>query len=564
MVQQQHAAPIDVRALEPEGSRAEREADAFAHDVAEGRAPRAALSASPQGIPRDPAPVLTPEQERAGELAYYQSTREARLEARARREAEVRAELRKLSPSQINARWKDDKKVFIDAASKPNHGLSAKQMLEICKHYWADRYEAGRATRMAIARREMDADPGAYITKRNRFEDGDYDALGPEFAQAVADEAVGESGLRNIVYAHELLRAAEASNKSLTLDFVTESTLLDDKYRQIVRQGFEAWGMMGRGFKPTALPARRTSSSAPPSRQPPPGPPVTARPPPAPAPKLEVVRGGGQASGTPTGMLRDVDTPGRGVEVPASHPVFKGKMPANEPPPRPQGQRMKVAVNAPKDVRTAQVIETAPPAPGQRPAPRASADKPPAGGDKPKVGRAAPAGAGERGGKVPAKVDPDVSRARQLDQLERSGKVSGDVPGLRKRLRSTDPEIQTAAQREFDEVRAKVAKGEKVDIEDYGDAPRRKTPVKEDTRISTPQKSELENSAELKKLLPDEGDRRKFMDWLKKGHREADLGPEVPEGGRQTERHEHFDPGSPALEAKVREWQSGQGPKKKK
>ena len=104
---------------------------------------------------------------------------------------------------------------------------------------------------------------------------------------------------------------------------------------------------------------------------------------PAPAPKLEVVPGGGQASGTPKGMLRDVDRPGRGVDVPASHPVLKGNVPANDPPPEPQGQRMKVAANAPKDVPAGQVVETAPPASiGQRrdqPA-QATTKKPPPGG----------------------------------------------------------------------------------------------------------------------------------------------------------------------------------------
>ena len=52
--------------------------------------------------------------------------------------------------------------------------------------------------------------------------------------------------------------------------------------------------------------------------------------PPTPAPGLTVKPGGGQGSGTPTGMLRDIDVPSRGVQVPASHPVFKNKLPANK------------------------------------------------------------------------------------------------------------------------------------------------------------------------------------------------------------------------------------------
>jgi nucleoid DNA-binding protein len=157
-----------------------------------------------------------------------------------------------------------------------------------------------------------------------------------------------------------------------------------------------------------------------------------------------------------------------------------------------------------------------------------------------------------------------VSRARMLDQLERGGKVSGDVPGLRNRLRSTDPAIQTEAQKEFDEVQTRVKSGEKVEIEDYGDPPSRRAPAKESTRISTAEKSELEDSDWLKKRLPDAGDRRKFMDWLKKGHKVGELGAEVEQGQRGTEGHEHIRPGSPEAEAKVSEWESEQGPRKKK
>jgi hypothetical protein len=51
---------------------------------------------------------------------------------------------------------------------------------------------------------------------------------------------------------------------------------------------------------------------------------------PTPAPTLTVKPGGGQGSGTPTGMLRDIDAFSRGVQVPASHPVFKNKQPANK------------------------------------------------------------------------------------------------------------------------------------------------------------------------------------------------------------------------------------------
>jgi hypothetical protein len=163
------------------------------------------------------------------------------------------------------------------------------------------------------------------------------------------------------------------------------------------------------------------------------------------------------------------------------------------------------------------------------------------------------------GGKPPAEVTADVGRVRELNQLEKEGKISGDVPGLRKRLRSSDPEVQAEAQNEFDDAKEKVRSGDKVEIEDYGDAPRRKPTAKEPERISTPEKSELENSDWLKKRLPSANDRRAFMDWLKKGHKEGELGAEIRKGGKETEGHEHLRPGSPEAETRVREWESEQG-----
>lgn len=59
-------------------------------------------------------------------------------------------------------------------------------------------------------------------------------------------------------------------------------------------------------------------------------PPSPTTPSPNPTPTLTVKQGGSQGSGTPTGMLRDVDSPSPSVQVPASHPVFKNKPPAND------------------------------------------------------------------------------------------------------------------------------------------------------------------------------------------------------------------------------------------
>jgi Domain of unknown function (DUF4157)/Pre-toxin TG len=57
-------------------------------------------------------------------------------------------------------------------------------------------------------------------------------------------------------------------------------------------------------------------------------PPKPAAPAPTPAPTPTVIQGGGQGSGRPIGMLRDTDAPS-GIEVPASHPVFKHRPPGN-------------------------------------------------------------------------------------------------------------------------------------------------------------------------------------------------------------------------------------------
>jgi hypothetical protein len=88
----------------------------------------------------------------------------------------------------------------------------------------------------------------------------------------------------------------------------------------------------------------------------------TARPPspePTPTFALTVKQGGGQGIGMPTGMLRDVDSPSRGVQVGRFHSLLQGKVPANGPPLLPpQSHAQRVAVNAAKDVPPARTVET--------------------------------------------------------------------------------------------------------------------------------------------------------------------------------------------------------------
>ena len=187
---------------------------------------------------------------------------------------------------------------------------------------------------------------------------------------------------------------------------------------------------------------------------------------------------------------------------------------------------------------------------------RATAGRPP-GGKEPKTepprtsGEVTPPPANVRVAKE------DFNRIQQLAEWEKKNKITGDVQGLQARLRSKDPDTRREAQAEFNEAQAKIARGEKWHVEEYGEA-RGHRPPKE-TRISTAEKSELENSGWLKKRLPAEKDRREFMDWLKRGHKEGELGKELKPGQKGTEGHEHLSPGSPAAEQKVMEWEREKG-----
>jgi hypothetical protein len=67
----------------------------------------------------------------------------------------------------------------------------------------------------------------------------------------------------------------------------------------------------------------------------------------------------------------------------------------------------------------------------------------------------------------------------------------------------------------------------------YGDDPRGELPRRQ--RISDGNKQELEESAWLRRRLPDDERRREFMKWLEKGH-------------RQGEEHTHLRPGSQEAE----------------
>jgi hypothetical protein len=156
-------------------------------------------------------------------------------------------------------------------------------------------------------------------------------------------------------------------------------------------------------------------------------------------------------------------------------------------------------------------------------------------------------------------AEEDLARIRQLSEWEKKNKLTGDVQGLQERLRSNDPQTLNEAQAEFNEAKERITNGEKWHVEEYED-PRHQTPRQ--TRISTAEKSELQDSEWLKKRLPAEKDRREFMDWLKKGHKEGELGQELKPGEKGKEGHEHISPGSAEAENKVREWEQEKGRRK--
>jgi len=182
----------------------------------------------------------------------------------------------------------------------------------------------------------------------------------------------------------------------------------------------------------------------------------------------------------------------------------------------------------------------------------AMAGKSPGGGN-PKI--AAPeSSAGPKGpGVKPRVATEDLDRIKQLREWDKKGKITGDVSGMEKWLRSDDPARLERARDEFRDASERIVKGERVHLEDYDEGPR--ASVSESAKISTGEKSELEDSAWLKGRLPGPEDRRNFMEWLKKGHKEGDVGAEVRPGQSESEKHEHYRPGSRAAEEKVREWE---------
>ena len=528
-----------------------------------------------------------------GRMAYYLGTRQSVLDQLAADDAQYRKDVHGMAPADIDKNWERGRPSFVAVASAHGHGLNQRQFLRIWLKNWEHRNKEANRHRKDFESAEKHRDPIAFRDKYFDFYGGHLpNAFGPEYRKFVDENTSAEFMFRHSYDALNIISAAHDKGMDLTLEQLDEMVVNVGVWFDAFANIAGAYAGAKGGYPQGTV--RPTPSPRPPARDPGvPKDPVQvggfgrqpSRDPAVPKDPVQVGGFGRQPSRDPAVPKDPVQVGGFGRQPSRDPGVPKdpvqvggfGRQPSRDPgvpkdPVQVGGFGRGRQPGVPQQGGSGQVTPSPtlqqpstsgagtnrnPARTDQRMAPRASAEKPGAGdrGDAPKVGSTSRASEGA--GQTPAKVAPDVSRARQLDQLERSGKVSGDVPGLRRGLRSTDSETQRAAQKEFDEIQARVTKGERVDIDDFQQQGR--PAGTQSTRISTAEKAELENSGWLKNRLKDPADRRQFMDWLKKGHKEGDRGGEVGASGRQTEGHEHLRPGSREAEAKVREWESEQG-----
>ncbi|MEJ7598238.1 MAG: DUF4157 domain-containing protein [Kofleriaceae bacterium] len=175
-------------------------------------------------------PPLTEEEIRAGELAYYESMRDARIATRNTAEAPIRAAASELSPSEIYNRWKEDRHAFVTAAQAPGHGIKAEQMHQIFLRYWGDRHDLALGLRQATLKAESDKDFDAYLRKMTSYEEGHPEAFGESFANAVRTIAIAELMFRLSVNTKTVLVLDEARGKAYTIDELTQRMLDYNKY----------------------------------------------------------------------------------------------------------------------------------------------------------------------------------------------------------------------------------------------------------------------------------------------------------------------------------------------
>lgn len=290
-------------------------------------------------------------------------------------------------------------------------------------------------------------------------------------------------------------------------------------------------------------PAPAPQNVSPPAPAPAPTPAPTPKPAPAPAPAPAKPGMGFQPGSVPPAK----PAPSTASE-PLSRPVagFGRKL-------EPRPERGSAPLGPPVSTQMPPATRRPSAPPGQRSDPPVTSmakKSPGSGGTTPKTGT--------------VKITPDLAvqqanqaRIRQIDQWEKQGKLSGDTPGLRSKLRSNNPADQELARAEFDSAREAIESGKKWEVEELGQS--RRPSAREDTRISTGNKTELENSEWLKKRLPKPEDRRKFMDWLEKNHKAGETGKELKPSEKGTDKHEHHTPGSKDAEEAVKNWEREEG-----
>jgi len=177
-------------------------------------------------------PNLTPEQIRAGDAAYYESMREARLGKKA--EA-AKTEAPKLDGAKVEEKWKDGKYGLVTAAMAPNHGIKAEALFEIWVKYWADKIAIADKTLDAIIETELHDHVDLSETETYRKAKQVYD--------------LGMYLLADSVGAIEICRAADAAGKSLTLNELTDRVMNHAKFMQNMQIAAAIVGALPRGIR---------------------------------------------------------------------------------------------------------------------------------------------------------------------------------------------------------------------------------------------------------------------------------------------------------------------------
>lgn len=182
----------------------------LAGNAAVGRLLKAGHDGSVRRLQRD-------DKEREAELAYYESTRQVRLEAAAKLNDEWwRANLPGGEWSQIDGFWRGGRKAaLIQAISTPGHGLETRQVLRIWTLYWADKFNL----------------LNNFVDNMGGCAKSVPDDKCSEYQRQYGEAASMLSAVYDVL---EILLAAEEQHKSLTIDQINEAAINALRFRAIV------------------------------------------------------------------------------------------------------------------------------------------------------------------------------------------------------------------------------------------------------------------------------------------------------------------------------------------